>query len=183
MQQKITLLSLLGLVLLNTGCGSYWKLTESETLRTRHYSLSAPREWMSYRQGSSILLSKHGPTLEHIIVLRHNLAAPLPLTSIALYTGMLPHELGELIVYRLIAAPGISNVILLDESVEKVDGRDAVKVTVQYTLNEATRVDVVYSFTEGTYLYELRYSAVLRHYYGEYLEVFRGVVKDFKLRK
>jgi len=135
------------------------------------------------KQGSSLLISRHGPALEHIIILQHNLNSPLPLTSLSLISDMQPHELAEMILYRMIAAPGISNIMLLEESIETVSGKISVKVVVDYSINENARRDIVYAFISNGFLYELRYSALKRYYFQDNIQAFQTVIRSFRLKE
>lgn len=95
---------------------------------------------------------------------------------------MLPHELGEVLLSRVIAAPQVTDVLLLKEEVTNVDYRQAVKLTVSYRINAIEFNEIIYAFIDRVFLYELRYCAVKRYYYEENLNTFETLVKGFKLR-
>jgi hypothetical protein len=96
---------------------------------------------------------------------------------------MLPNELGEVVVARAIAAPGVSNVFLESMCPAYVDGISGVKCTFDYQINDLKFTDIVYSCIDGFYLYEIRYSAASRNYYEESIDAFESVVKSFRLRR
>ncbi|HEX3018748.1 MAG TPA: hypothetical protein VHP36_00530 [Chitinispirillaceae bacterium] len=176
---RITILLLLSLLF--AGCSSSWKMTGAKYKKPSYYFEPPPR-WMISRDGPTALLSKHGPSLEKILILRQRTTDTLNHTKLKLYPEMLPHELGEVLLSRVIAAPQVTDVLLLKEEVTNVDYRQAVKLTVSYRINAIEFNEIIYAFIDRVFLYELRYCAVKRYYYEENLNTFETLVKGFKLR-
>lgn len=163
------------------GCASGWKITGTK-FKNPHYLFTPPPNWMMIYEGTSTILSKHGPSLERILIFRNKVTDQLPFTNLQIYPEMLPHELGEVILSRIIAAPQVSNVCLLEESVSEIDSIQAVRLTIEYQIDAIGFTDLIYAFTDGLFLYELRYTAAKRHYYGESISIFETLVKSFRLR-
>lgn len=172
---------LLLLSLLFAGCASSWKITDTKYKKPYYYFEPPPR-WMIINDGSTALLSKHGPSLEKILIIRHRITDSLEIIKLKLYPEMLPHELGEVLLSRIIAAPQVTNVCLLKEEVTEVDSRQAVKLTVGYRINAIEFSEIIYAFIDRFFFYELRYCAARRYYYEENLNAFETLVKSFRLR-
>jgi hypothetical protein len=168
--------------LLVSGCASSWKITR-ETSKSRYFSFTPPPKWMQFNQGSSVLLSCHGTTLDRISIIRRDITEPFPNTLLQVSPGMLPHELGEVIVARAIATPGVSNVFLQSMSPTYVDGISGVKCTFDYQINDLKFTEVVYSIIDYINIYEIRFCAAKRYYYNESLDVFESLVKSFRIQK
>ncbi len=169
-------------IVLFSGCASSWKITR-ETSKNRYYSFTPPHKWMVLKQGSSILLSCHGTTLDRISIIRKEIIESFPNTLLKITPGMLPHEHGEVVIARAIATPGVSNVFPDEIRPATVDGISGVKCIFNYQINDLKFTDIVYSFVDGFYLYELRFSATSRYYYDESADAFESVVKSFRLRR
>lgn len=178
--QKIILITIT--FLLVSGCASSWKMTR-ETSKNRYYSFTPPQKWMVFEQGSSTLLSCHGTTLDRISIIRKDIMEPFPATLLKITPEMLPHELGEVVVARAIATPGVSNIFLKEMRPAVIDGTPGVKCTFNYQINDLKFTDIVYSVIDNFYLYELRFSATSRYYYDESIDDFESVVKSFRLRR
>ncbi len=163
------------------GCASGWKITGTK-FKKPHYFFTPPPNWMIMYEGTSTILSKHGPSLEKILIFRNKITDQLPFTSLQIYPEMLPHELGEVILSRIIAAPQVSNVCLMEESVTEIDSRQAVRLTIEYQINAIGFTDLIYAFIDGLFLYELRYTAAKRYYYAESINTFETLVKSFRLK-
>lgn len=181
MHQIARTLALLLSIIFFSGCASGWKLTSTRFKNSKYFFAPPPR-WMITEEGSSAILSCHGPSLDKILIICHKVSDPFPFTNLRANPEMLPHELGEIIISRIIAAPQVSNVMLLDESISQVDNRPSVKLAVDYRINGIQFTDLIYAFIDGLFLYELRYTAAKRHYYQQNLNIFETVVKSFKVR-
>jgi hypothetical protein len=138
---------------------------------------------MQFNQGSSVLLSCHGTTLDRISIIRQDIIGPFSNTLLKITPEMLPNELGEVVVARAIAAPGVSNVFLESMCPAYVDGISGVKCTFDYQINDLKFTDIVYSIIDNMYLYEIRFSATKRYYYNESVDAFESVVKSFRIQK
>jgi hypothetical protein len=181
--QKIILLTVTTIIFfLVSGCASTWKVTR-ETSKNRYYSFTSPTKWMVLKQGPSTLLSCHGTTLDRISIIRKEIIGPFPNTLLKITPGMLPHEHAEVVVARAIATPGVSNVFLNEARPAVVGGISGVRCAFNYQINDLKFTDIVYSFIDGPYLYELRFSATSRYYYDESVDAFESVVKSFRLRR
>jgi hypothetical protein len=178
--QKIILITIS--FLLVSGCASSWKMTR-ETCKNRYYSFTPPQKWMLFKQGSSVLLSCHGSTLDRIAITRRDIFEPLPNTLLKITPEMLPHELGEIIIARAIATPGVSNVILKELRPAVIDDMRGVKCTFDYQINDLKFTDIVYSVVDNFFRYELRFSATSRYYFVESTDAFESVVKSFRVRR
>jgi hypothetical protein len=163
------------------GCASSWKVTGTK-YKKPYYYFQPPSRWMIIKKGSSAMLSKHGPGLEKIVIFRHRITDTLQFTSLKTYPQMLPHELAEVLLSRIIAAPQVVDVCLLKEELAEVDFRQAIKLTVDYQVNAIGFRDIIYALIDKFYIYELRYSATRRHYFEENVETFETLVKSFRLR-
>ncbi|HEX2958309.1 MAG TPA: hypothetical protein VHO70_15855 [Chitinispirillaceae bacterium] len=182
MQKIIHLIIVVVFFPLISGCSSSWKVTR-ETCKNRYYSFTPPPKWMLFKQGLSVLLSCHGTTLERISITRRDIITPLPNTLLKVTPEMLPHELGEVIVSRAMATPGVSNVVLRELCPAVVDGVPGVKCTFDYQINDLKFTDIVYSIVDILYLFEIRFSATRRYYYDESIDAFESIVKSFRLRR
>lgn len=181
--QKIILITITAITfLLVSGCASSWKITR-EISKNRYFSFTPPPKWMQFKQGSSVLLSCHGTTLDRISIIRRDINEPFPNTLLQVSPRMLPHELGEVIIARAIATPGVSNVFLESIGPAYVDGIPGVKCTFDYQINDLKFTEVVYSIIDYMYLYEIRFSAAKRYYYNESMDAFESVVKSFRIQR
>ena len=95
---------------------------------------------------------------------------------------MLPHELAEALLSRIIAAPQVVNVCLLREEPAEVDSRQAIKLTVDYQINAIGFREIIYAFFDKFFVYELRYCAARKHFFEESIDTFESLVKSFRLR-
>jgi hypothetical protein len=178
--RKVTLF-FLSVIVSFTGCSSGWKITKPQ-YKNRDYGIETPPNWMITREGASTILSRHGPSLDRILIFRHKINEMFLYTTLKVYSEMLPHELGEVVLSRMVANSNLSCVKLIKESLAKINGKDAVKLIIDYQVNDIAFTDIVYSFVEELFLFEIRYTAVRRHYYEESYEVFEEVVRSFRMR-
>ncbi|HLV30034.1 MAG TPA: hypothetical protein VKY57_00555 [Chitinispirillaceae bacterium] len=170
-----------GVFLFFAGCASNWQVTQQSHTNAK-YSIQTPSQWMIIHEGTTTILSRHGPILESIRILSHSLQDTLPHTRLRVYPDMMPHEIGEALFYTMIANQQNSHVAVEEMSVQKVDGRNAVKVKINYMVNDIPCCDLVYAFIQEPYLYQLRYSATRRYYYEKGVDEFEQVVKSFRLK-
>jgi hypothetical protein len=167
---------------LASGCAPRWSLS-SGRCRTAAYQLQPPAKWMIIKKGTTTVLSRHGPNLEAMVIERRKAGEPFYGTTLTCDPSMLPHEIGELILMRKTALSGVLDVALKEESVAMIDGRKAVRVVVEYLQEGIPFTDVVYAFVDvDGFYYELRYFAVTRHYFAEYLDDFERMVAGFRVR-
>lgn len=180
--RKVNLIfSCLLLSVIFAGCASSWKVTGTKYKKPYYYFQPPPR-WMIINDGSSAMLSKHGPGLEKILIFRHKITDSLQFTRLRIYPEMLPHELAEALLSRMIAAPQIINVCLLREEPAEVDSRQAIRLTVDYQINAIGFREIIYAFIDKFFVYELKYCAARQHYFEENIDTFESLVKSFRLR-
>jgi len=180
--RKISVLLLTTTVFLPfIGCTPAWVVT-GKTFKTKAYHLRPPQEWMLINQGTATMISRHGPELEGISIIRYKIDEPLPATSIRNVAEMLPHEIGETILLQQQARAHVVDVALTHMSVTQVNSHEAVRVVLTYREGGQPFTDVVYGLIDGLFYYELRYSALTTHYFEKNLASFEEVVRDFVLR-
>jgi hypothetical protein len=182
MQKIILIIFIQTILFVLSNCSSSWKITK-EICKNSNYSFIPPQRWMVYKEGTSTLLSYHGTTIDRILITRRSITAPLPYTQLTISPGILPHELGELLFFRAVATPGVSNVILREIKTTTIDGRSGIKCRFDYQINDITYSDIVYGLIDSLFLYELRFSATKCVYFDESVINFESVVSSFRLRK
>jgi hypothetical protein len=182
MQKVIFIIILHTTLFFLSNCSSTWKITK-ENCKNSNYSFIPPQRWMVYKEGPSTLLSCHGTTIDRILITKRGITTPLPYTQLTISPGILPHELGELLFFRAVATPGVSNVILRKIKPTTIDGRSGIKCRFDYQINDITYTDIVYGLIDAFFLYELRFSATKTFYFDESIEEFESVVNSFRLRK
>jgi hypothetical protein len=163
------------------GCASRWTLVK-KSYSASGYRLQPPAKWMVLDIDGATVLSRHGPGLESIQVERRKADESFQGTSLTLSGRTLPHEIGELILLRKTALQDVLDVSLKAESPATVDGRKGVRVVFEYLHGGIPSTDAVYAFLDGGYYYELRYSAVTRHYFAQHLDAFERMVALFRVR-
>lgn len=179
--RKVTVLFFATVSFLLAGCTPSWKVTKP-SYKNSEYTIQTPSKWMIIHQGSSTMLSRHGPFLESIRIFSHSLEDSLPHTRLKVHADMLPHEIGETLLYSMMADQQKSHVKMAAQSLEKVDGRIAVRMRIDYQVNDIPCSDLVYAFIVEPSLYQIRYSATKRHYFEESLDEFEKVVKSFRMK-
>lgn len=180
MHQIILIIFIQSLIFL-TGCSSSWKITKTHE-KNIHYSFETPPKWMISSKGPSTILSRHGPSLERILISKQKISEAQLNTNLRIYPEILPHELGEVLLSSIISSPGISNVVLTNMQISNIDSRNSVNITADYQVGDVTFTDFIYAFVDKQFLYQIRFIATKRHYFNESLDEFNSVVKSFKVR-
>src|SRR5690554_7505963 len=91
-----------GVFLFFAGCASNWQVTQQSHTNAK-YSIQTPSQWMIIHEGTTTILSRHGPILESIRILSHSLQDTLPHTRSEEHTSELqsrPHLVCRLLLEK-----------------------------------------------------------------------------------
>ena len=128
------------------------------------------------------MLSKDGPFLQYIFVQERELSKSFKNTRQHLDADMLPHEAAQVIVDSLKADPQIRDFALLKNTPNQVGGRAGFKLVYTYRDHQGLAMQSIYYGTvNGSYFFNIRYTATQRHYFAADLDTFIKVVDSLLL--
>ena len=172
---------LIGLTLMAAACAGPWK-TAPKQLSAPRWSITSPSGWMHLRTQKSEMLSKDGPYLEYILVQSRPLTRGFRFTNQKLKTGMLPHEVAQVIVDDMRLDPLIRQFRLQASEPAMVGGHAGFKLIFSYHDAYDVQVKTIYY---GAILpdqfFNLRYTATQRHYFDAELPAFEKVFDSLRL--
>ncbi len=146
------------------------------------YDVVLPSGWNRLNDDEDVLVTRDGPTLQRITIMRRDPKKPLPRSKRIVTKGMEPYEIAELIAGEISSAEGITGVKIVENAPARVGGVPGFKLVTTYKDEDGLRMTTVsYGALHGQWLWALAYSAPARHYYPKDLPTFEKVVSSFRL--
>lgn len=164
-----------------SGCAAVWQPTHGR-LEKPGWSMQIPAGWMRLTTPSYDMFSKDGPYLQYILVQDRPLSQGFQFTRRTVEADMLPHEMARVIIDNLQADPQVRDFTLLANGPAMVGGRPGFKLI--YTYQDRQGVDmqtVYYGTVHAAHFFNLRYTAVQRHYFPADQDTFEQVAQSLHL--
>jgi hypothetical protein len=172
---------LIALTLMAAACAGPWR-TAPNQLNAPRWSITSPEGWMHLSTQKSEMLSKDGPYLEYILIQSRPLTRGFRFTNQKLNTGMLPHEVAQLIVDNMRLDPLIRQFRLLASEPAMVGGHAGFKLIYSYQDAFGVQIkSIYYGAILPTLFFNLRYTATQRHYFDAELPAFEMVFDSLRL--
>ena len=147
-----------------------------------NFSMTLPRGWMRSNTNEHLLVTRDGVLLQNILVKRIPFDEPLSHTQKKLLQGMLAQEAAEIVLDDIQSDPAVLDFDLLDNAPAVLDGIPGFRVVFTYKDMDGLKLkSVYYGFLTAEWVYTLRYTAALRHYFDEEIDTFEYVVDSFRL--
>jgi hypothetical protein len=147
----------------------------------RAYQVTLPRGWMRLNDDERLLVTRDGPTLQHIVLARRDARKPLERSKRTLQPGMEPFEVAELLAGELSSSERVTGVKVLETAPARVGGLPGFKLVVTYKDADGLRMrSVYYGALRGDWLWSLAYTAPARHYFERDLPTFQKVVASLR---
>lgn len=175
------LTALLAAVLLLAGCGNWARTGGRLDLGDREVDL--PDRWYRLKNVDYLLLTKDGPPLQSVTVLRHYVDIPLPNTARTFAGGMLPAEVAETVLDDLSFDERIGHIVVRENRPAAVAGLPGFRISLSYRDRQdlAYRA-VIYGVLANQWVHLLRYDAPQRYYFDRDLAVFESIAGSFMIR-
>ncbi len=147
-----------------------------------NFSVTLPREWMRSNTNEYLLVTRDGVILQNILIKRIPFDEPLTHTKKKLLQGMLAQEAAEIVLDDIQSDPAVLDFVLLDNAPAVLDGIPGFRVVFTYKDMDGLKLkSVCYGFLTAEWVYTIRYTAALRHYFDEEIDTFEYVVDSFGL--
>ena len=178
--RKLTIL----ILLLSLGCAP-WMLTDGlYTSDPLNFSVTLPRGWMRSNTNEYLLVTRDGVLLQNILIKRIPVDEPLSHTKKKVLPGMLAQEAAEIVLDDIRSDPAVLDFELLDNTPAALDGIPGFRAVFTYKNIDGLKLkSIYYGFLTAEWVYGIRYTAALRHYFDEEFDTFEYVVDSFKLLK
>ena len=154
------------------------------TSRSLSFSVTLPRGWMRSNSNEYLLVTRDGVLLQNILITRIPFDEPLSHTQKKLLHGMLAQEAAEIVLDDVHSDPAVLDFRLIDNAPAALDGVPGFRVVFTYKNMDGLKLkSVYYGFLTAKWVYTIRYTAALRHYFDEKFDTFEYVVESFELLK
>ncbi|QKF81320.1 hypothetical protein [Halarcobacter ebronensis] len=182
--KKSLFLTLISTVIFS-GCASWQNVTGIQKLNTQKLTLDLKDEkWHALKIDTSELyiLTKDGTALQDIDIRSNSLDDALKFSKVKIPKDILNHELAQLIIEDLKVANEMNSFKILNNSPEKIDTKDGVKIIYQFNdqYNNIIKRNATY-FIYDEKLYSINYIAPNQYYYDRDLEEYNRIKESIKL--
>jgi hypothetical protein len=139
---------------------------------------------MRWNTKEYLLVTRDGVLLQNILIKRIRLDEPLSHTQKKVLQGMLAQEAVEIVLDDIRSDPAVLDFELVDNTPAELDGMPGFRAVFTYKNMDGLKLkSVYYGFLTLEWVYSLRYTAALRHYFDEEFDTFQYVVESFELLK
>jgi hypothetical protein len=147
-----------------------------------NFSVTLPRGWMRSNTNEYLLVTRDGVLLQNILIKRIPFDEPLSHTKKKVLQGMLAQEAAEIILDDIRSDPALLDFELLDNAPATLDGIPGFRAVFTHKNMDGLKLkSVYYGFLTAEWVYAIRYTAALRHYFDEEFDTFEYVVDSFEL--
>jgi hypothetical protein len=148
------------------------------------FTVALPSGWMRANDDEAVFITREGPTLQHIVIMRDEIDEPLKGSKRKLSRDMETYEIAELIAGEISSSEGVTGVKILDNAPAQLGGVPGFRLLVAYKDADGLKMKSLYygAVTEKS-LWSVQYTAPARVYYDRDVATFQRVVASFKLRK
>ena len=129
-----------------------------------------------------LLISEDGPFLQYVLIQDRDIDRSFRHTKKKINKGMLPQEAAEVVLDEIISDQSVLNLEIIENVPTRIDEHDGFRVVFTYKDKDGLMLKTIYyGFLAGERFYNIRYTAVKRHYFEKDIETFEKVMDSFKL--
>ena len=173
---------LLVILIFLAGCAPWMKVGGAYKDTESNFSVELPQGWMRLNTTKYLLITRDGPILQRIIIERDNIDEPLKYTKKKLHENMLPQEVAEVIIDDISSSGALLNFDLIENVPVTICGRSGFKIVFTHKNREGLNFKSIHSgFMARKYVYSIRYTAPIRHYFQKDIDTFEKVLGSFEL--
>lgn len=145
--------------------------------------IRTPKQWYMREVNRSILFTKHGLSLEKIVLERVKWKSELS-NGFTFPKAVLLHEIPEIVLGELCANSNAYNMEILSNEIRTIDGLACSATEFSYTAINSLRMNgLMYCIPFKNYITVLWYCAESTHYYYKSCNDFTNMVSTIKLMK
>jgi hypothetical protein len=149
-----------------------------------NFCIDIPQGWMKLNTDRYLLISEDGPFLQYVLIQDRDIDRSFRHTKKKINRGMLPQEAAEVVLDEIISDQSVLNLEIIENVPTRIDQHDGFRVVFTYKNKDGlTLKTIYYGFLAGERFYNIRYTAVKRHYFEKDIETFKKVMDSFKLIK
>lgn len=150
------------------------------------YTVQFPPGWVRFRaERKSLILTRDGPTLQQIIIIKKDGEDAFPRTKKEADEALLPSELAEMQLAEIKSANELTgNLETLENTLATLDGKAGYKLHVRFRNARGLPYEqLIYGFCDKDTYYAMGFAAPSLFYFGHHKAEFEQMVQSFKLKK
>jgi len=164
------------------GCVSAAEKRSLQDLPDYGFSVKIPEGWWKPQYIDKFLITKDGPYLQYVLIQQRPLAKPFTVTKKTIRKQMLPQEAASIIIDELASDRNLVNFKLIENAPAVISGQPGFKILFTYFNENGSEFKTLYyGLINGTFFFNLRYTAAKRHYFEKDLADFDQILSSFKL--
>jgi len=150
---------------------------------TRHnFTVDLPEGWMRLNTPKYVLVTRDGVLLQNIVIRRWQCDEKLQHTKKEFRKDMLPQEVAEVLLDDTSSDPAVLNFALIENLPAEAKAFLGSRIVFTFKNKDGLQMkSVCYAFMQGNWVYSIRYTAPVRHYFDKDIETFEKMVQTFKL--
>lgn len=174
------------LVLLLSGCAATWVKVDGagRHYQDEHYSATLPVGWLRLKSDDSLILSKDGILLQHIIIEFRPHAKAFEKIEKESSSTMLPSELAELTIAELKASQdeGLPSLEIIRNAPVELAGHTGFGIHLRYKTDAGLRMEILLrGLVDENGFYLAKYSAPTLHYFERDRSAYESLTESLKL--
>lgn len=176
----------LTLALLLSGCAATWVKVDDagRHYQDEHYSVTLPVGWLRLESEDSLILSKDGILLQHIIIQFRPHAKAFEKIEKDTSSTMLPSELAELTIAELKATQdeGLPSLEILHNTPVELASHTGFGIHLRYKTDDGLRMDILLrGLVDENGFYLIKYNAPTLHYFEHDRPAYESLTESLKL--
>jgi hypothetical protein len=180
---KKPLFLLISLIFIS-GCASMANDRSLKNLPDNDFAVEIPEGWWKPKHIDKYLITKDGVFLQYVLIQQRPIDRPYRNTKKKLNKGMLPQEAAGVIIDEIASDRRIYNFNVIENAPAIIDGREGFKILFTFKDKKSSSFKTFYyGFISGNSFYNLRYNAVMRHYFEKDITDFEQILSSFKVVK
>ena len=146
-----------------------------------HFTVDIPEGWRQLDTNKFFLITKDGAFLQYALIQQRPLDKSFKHTKKKLRKGMLPQEAAVVIIDEITSDKNILNFKLIQNTPISMQGYQGFKIAFSYRDQDGTAFKTLYyGFIKDGLFYNIRYTAVKKHYFNKDLATFEKFVASFR---
>ena len=179
MKKLVVILVAIGLII---GCASSAYKRSLKDLPDHDFSVNIPDGWWKPQSTNKYLITKDGAHLQYVRIQQRPIDRPFRHTQKKMRPRMLPLESARVIIDELASDRYIMNFKVVENAPAIIGGHSGFKIVFTYENKKGAAFRTLYyGFINGDSFFNLRYNAVIRHYYDKDIADFKQILNSFKL--
>lgn len=148
------------------------------------FTVDIPEGWRRLDTNKFFLITKDGAYLQYALIQQRPLHKSFKHTKKKIRRGMLPQEAAGVIIDEIASDKNILNFKVIENTPTSISGNEGFKIVFSYKDQDgSTFKTLYYGFIKDGLFYNLRYTAVKRHYFDKDLKTFEKFVASFRFVK